>query len=143
MNTRRPYQARLALTFFGILAACEPVPGQFDDLYVGDPVLAQPIAVSSAALINNTASPFVGNSETDLHPLAYRCGISICDNPSTRLGAGIESLRKIPKSDKKNIYLSFPNGHPANATTVVMVSTGMQDVVKASDPDPVTGQAKG
>jgi pimeloyl-ACP methyl ester carboxylesterase len=130
----RPLPVLLALS---VAAGCG---GEFDE---GWTPASDDNELVSQHLFSQTPSPTAPDQNVTIQRLAYRCGFlntSICDNTDSSFGAGVEHLRLIPKGDKEDIFVAFPNGHPSNPATIVFLSAGMQDIDQDGYLDTMTGQ---
>jgi hypothetical protein len=97
----------------------------------------------SQHLFDKAPSPTTPDQNVTIQRLAYRCGFlnsGICDNTDSNFGVGVEHLRAIPKADKEDIFVAFPNGHPSNPATIIFLSSGMQDIDQDGYLDTITGQ---
>jgi hypothetical protein len=92
---------------------------------------------------------YVEDQPVMMYRLRYDCGKffdpSHCDLSDSYLGLGGGHLRQINNSNKRDIILSFPNGHPENPKAIVFLTTGHQTSAHGlhrGEADILTGQRK-
>jgi hypothetical protein len=87
---------------------------------------------------------YVGDQVHTMYRLRYNCGqfLDPChkDLSDEYIGPGGRHLRQINDSDKEDIFMTFPNGHPPNPETIVFVTAGQQNARGKSDAH--TGQGE-
>jgi hypothetical protein len=108
----------------------------------------EPVAEETQAITSNNR-PYMAadRAVTIFHPLYKEClTCSWVHMNSADFGKGGPLISAIPEDNRKNVYLSFPYGHPDNPRSIVLLTTGQQlspdlsNTWRDGEPDAVTGQ---